>query len=557
MRLSALAGFLLLILIALPAPLRAQEQVWLQIEAQPDLPSARDRAAHYAALFADVRGFLAGDWYTIVLGPMDRDAAELRLLTLTTQGLIPADSFLADGSRYGPAFFGEEGALTAPAATAAAPEPQDEVTEADLTQEERKAVQAALAWFGHYDGAIDGAFGRGTRAALAAWQEAQGHPPTGVLLDTERLALLAAEAEERAFYGFEEVREEAAGITARLPLGLVAHQGYEPPFVQFAPRAAGGPRLMLISEQGEAASLAGLFDLLTSMALAPGATGQEAGLVLEPDSFSIDIAGPSLGLRAWARLHRGQIKGFALLWTPDKAEALSRMAQVIRASFSAVGDKVLDPGLVPLDEAVRLGLISGLAPRAPAFSRSGFYVSDAGAALTLAQDLGTCTAISIDGGVPVRLAATDPGSGAGLLIPAQDLAPDGFARLSGASARLGAEVMLAGYSYGDRLPAPVLTHGLLEAADGESGALRLRLAALDGDRGGPILNRQGEVIGMLGAARDTTGRSLPEGVAIAAGAGGLAGFLRANGITPVPPDSPEAEPERLALDMTLRVDCWN
>lgn len=556
MRFSALAGFLLLILLAPSAPLRAEEQVWLQVEAQPDLPTAQARAAHYSALFADVRGFRAADWYAIALGPMDRDTARLRLLTLTTQGLIPADSFLADGSRYGPAFFGQEGAQPAPAATAAAPEPQDEAAEAEMSLEERKAVQAALAWFGHYDGAIDGAFGRGTRAALAAWQETQGHPPTGILLGAERAALLAAEAEERALYGFEEVREEAAGITARLPLGLVAHQGYEPPFVQFAPRAAGGPRLMLISQPGEAASLAGLFDLLTSMALAPGATGPETGLVLEPDGFSIDLAGPSLALKAWARLNRGQIKGFALFWSPDKGEALSRMAEVIRTSFSAVGDKVLDPGLVPLDEAVRLGLISGLAPRVPVFSRSGFYVSEAGAVLTLAQDLGTCGSISIDGGAPVRLAATDPGSGAALLIPAQALAPDGVARLTGASARPGAEVVLAGYSYGDRLPAPVLTFGLLEAVEDAGNALRLRLGALDGDRGGPILNRQGEVIGMLGAASDRTGRALPEGVALAAGAGTLAGFLQANGVTTAPAH-PDPDPERQALDMTLRVDCWD
>lgn len=578
MRFWALA-FGLFAFLSLSLPLRAQDRYWLQIEAQPDLATAEARAEAYAAIFDDVQGFLTRDWYVIALGPMSREAAGQRLLSLRDENLIPADSFLADGARYGALFFPAEGS-TEPAVSApepAAPEtvesaeiaPPEETldeardAEAALSDEERQALQAALAWFGYYEGAIDGAFGRGTRASFAAWQEARGHEPTGILRSAERAALLAAEAEERALFGFDSVTEEASGIAATLPLGLVEFQGYEPPFVQFAPRQAGGPRLMLISEPGQGASLAGLFDLLKAMSLPPGSAEPAEGFVLEEGSFTIDAATGTTATRAWASVSKGHVKGFVLSWTPDRAKELTRMAEVLRASFDTVGDKVLDPGLVPLEEAVRLGLISGLAPRVPAFSRSGFYVSAEGAVLTLAEDLARCTSITLDGGVGAVVAATDAATGAALLTPARALEPEVVASLATASTRRGAEVVLAGYSYGDRLPAPVLSFGLLEDASGpggESGILRLRLNALEGDRGGPILNRSGAVIGMLGASRDVSGRILPEGTALSAAASGLSAFLTANGIE-VPPAAPLAGSaealERLALGMTLRVDCWN
>lgn len=580
MRIWALVGCLFA-LLALSSPLHAQDQYWLQIEAQPDLATAEARAEAYAGLFDDVHGFLAGDWYAIVLGPMGRDEAGQRLLSLRDENLIPRDSFIADGARNGASFFPAEGSAEPDAASpdAAASEPgapgnadparppetldEARAAEAALSVEERAALQSALAWFGYYDGAIDGAFGRASRASFAAWQEAQGYDPTGVLRSDERAELLATEAGEWAFFGFEAVTEEAAGITATLPLGLVAFQGYEPPFVQFVPREPGGPRLMLISEPGHEASLAGMFDLLKSMTLPPGATEPAEGFVLETDSFSIEAATATTATRAWASSSNGQVKGFVLSWTPEHIQDLDRMAEVIRASFSSIGDKVLDPGLVPLEEAVRLGLISGLESRVPAFSRSGFYVSAEGAALTLADDLAECASITIDGGIGASIAATDPATGAALLMPARVLAPDVVARLATSSPRRGAEVVLSGYSYGDRLPAPVLTFGLLEEAFGPGGEdeiLRLRLDALEGDRGGPILGRDGTVIGMLGAARDSAGRILPDGTALSAAAGGLAGFFAANGIPaalPAPGQVTTEALERLALGMTLRVDCWN
>ncbi|MDZ7710716.1 MAG: peptidoglycan-binding domain-containing protein [Roseovarius sp.] len=68
----------------------------------------------------------------------------------------------------------------------------------------RREVQRRLAVLGFYDRGIDGIFGRGTRAAIAAWQERAGIEPTGYL-DRAGLARLSDQAEARQ----REIDEEA------------------------------------------------------------------------------------------------------------------------------------------------------------------------------------------------------------------------------------------------------------------------------------------------------------------------------------------------------------
>lgn len=48
-----------------------EDPVWIQIEAQPNLNAATERARAYAADLPDVNGFsLGGGWYGIALAPM-------------------------------------------------------------------------------------------------------------------------------------------------------------------------------------------------------------------------------------------------------------------------------------------------------------------------------------------------------------------------------------------------------------------------------------------------------------------------------------------------------
>ena len=567
---------------------QAQEQAWLQIEAHPDLAVAQDRARAYESLFLDVTGFATGrGWYLIALGPQAPEAAAGRLIDLKRQGQIPQDSFISDGANHGQRFW-PQGALPEPAPTVtpldttAAVDPLPEVTplpepeplpvsdpdetsrqarasEEALNRDDRRALQTALQWFGFYTSAIDGAFGPGTRNSMADWQAANGFETTGVLTTRQRATLVANFQADQAEFGFQTVSEPEAGVEITLPLALVGFDHYEPPFVHFAEKNGSGLRIMLISQPGDQASLSGLYDILQTLEVVP----PEGERSRDERSFTINARSATVQSYAYAETARGQVKGFLAIWNPADAARMDRILPAMKASFRSSGDVALDPGLVPMGDEVRRGLLSGLEVRKPRFSRSGFYVDAGGMVLTTAEAVAQCGRITLDRETEATVTLIDAASGAALLRPATPLSPAAFANLAPTPPRIGAEVAVAGYSYEDALPAPVLTFGALEdikGLNGEPDLRRLTVPVLPGDAGGPVMNDAGSVIGLL-LSSASGARKLPEGVAFALGAEGVSALLTGAGVVPTTaigtaPLTPDALSKQ-ALGMTVLVSCWD
>lgn len=582
-----------LVLFLFPSgPVQAQQsgQVFIQIEAKPNVADARDRAAAWGAIFDDVNGFiLPSGWHVIALGPFDRPDALARLDSLRRENLVPGDSFISDGATYRARFWPPEGtpAIEAAPETAAAtlPETTEEATaetipdaapepaqpdetpdearasESLLTQEERELIQIALKWFGFYDSTIDGAFGRGTRASMTAWQEANGFDATGILTTLQRGTLVANYQTEQAALGLDTITEAEAGIEVTLPTVLVAFDHYEPPFVHFTARDGSDDlRITLISLPGDQAALYALYDTLQSLTILPTTGPRERG----ERSFTLRGEGPSVISQAYAELSRGLVKGWIVTWNPAADLPIDRILPAVEASFRPIGDRALDPGIVPMDAATRTGLLSGLEVRKPRASASGFFVDAQGHVLTGAATVAQCARVTLDTTTEARVAFTDPDMGIALLAPATPVAPPATAEFQLSPDRMGAEIAVAGYSYGEALPAPVLTFGTLAAAeglDGQQGVKRLALAALPGDAGGPVVDNTGAVLGLLLPASDDPARILPDGVSFAATGPAIATALAAQGITlsqsarqgALPPE----DLARAAARMTVLVSCWD
>jgi peptidoglycan hydrolase-like protein with peptidoglycan-binding domain len=570
----------------------AQEQAWLQIEAQPTLTAAEDRARAYAAEMPNVAGFqISQGWYAVVLGPFSAAEAAGQLSNLKRQGVIPRDSFITDGTKLRQQFW-PVGQMLDPAASAAAEavvpeaamepeaaiEPevvldatQPEVLEAPvetlqesraaeaaMSRDERMELQEALAWYGHYSAAIDGAFGAGTRKSMAAWQEATGFEPTGVLSSEQRGILVANHKADLAEFGFEPVTEAEAGIEITLPLALVQFDHYEPPFVHFSEKNGSGLRIILISEPGDKASLYGLYDILQTLEVVPP-SGERSR---NDRSFTINAASDKVQSYAYAETNKGTVKGYLVVWKPQDAARMERILPALKASFRAAGDKALDPGLVPMDEAARAGLLSGLEVKTPKFSRSGFYVDAKGDVVTTAEAVAQCGRVTIDSDTEAEVLAQDAATGLAVLRPKQALAPVAFARFQQEAGRVGAEISVAGYSYEGKLPAPVLTFGTLAenaGLAGEAGISRLSVPLLAGDAGGPVLDGTGSVLGMVMSGAKAA-KVLPEGVAFAVQSAVIAQALTAAGIAPqVASVSELATPDALSgagMAMTVLVSCW-
>ena len=578
---------IIMIFAVLVKPALAQqsgvEVVWIQVEAHPSLRVAQDRSQLYSGRLADVNGFaLGGNWYGIVLGPYTRGDAERVLQVYKSERQIPQDAFITFTQNFGQQFWPvgadllNTGAVPAPTDSAPVSDTAEtnqaepaQIIVADetpaearnserlLSREERMELQVALQSAGFYNSAIDGAFGRGTRASMADWQAANNYEETGILTTAQRQVLMDQYNAPLISVGMRLHTDAKAGIQMQMPMGAIAFDHYEPPFAHYNSTSELGARVLLISQPGDKATLYGLFDIMQTLEIVP----LEGPRQKKGNTFTLVGRNRDIVSYTQAELKGGQIKGFTLIWPTGDKDRRARVLTAMKTSFTRT-DGVLDPAEGG-DSAQSIDLISGLQVRKPRLSRSGFFVDDRGTVLTTAEAVENCTRLTIDHDYVAEVVARDDNLGVAVLRPANNLAPMSVARFRNESPRLQADVTVSGYSYEGVLGAPTLTFGTLtdvKGLSGEANQQRLAMAAQPGDAGGPVIDVSGGVIGML-LPSPSNGRKLPDNVSLAAQSAALQAIMDRAGvaaqstsergaITPV-------EMNRLAEGMTVLVSCWD
>lgn len=579
--------FLAVVVICLaPISASAQSAVWVQIEAQPTLREAQERAQAYASRLEDVAGYAIGrGWYGIVLGPYTRPDAENLLRQLRSAREIPGDSFIAEGRNFRQQFW----PVGVGAATTAQPLPETLVTpsdpiptapevvvpsapiatadetvreardsEAALARPERELLQTALKWAGFYDAAIDGAFGRGTRNSMAEWQIANNFEPTGVLTTLQRAKLIADYNSVLEGMDLQLVRDDASGIEILIPSGVVAFTEYEPPFARFAAKGDLDVQVLLISQEGDQDRFFGLYEILQTLAIIP----PEGERRRRDTSFEIEGVGDGIHSYTTARLENGQIKGFSLIWPAGDENRRTRVLEEMQASFRTIPG-VLDPALVKPDDNQAIDLVSGLQVRKPQKSRSGFFIDGQGDVLTTTDLIGDCSRMTINEVYDADVVHVDLARGLAVLRPVAALAPSGVAQFQTGVPRLQAEIAVAGYPYGGVLSTPSLTFGKLadiRGLNGEEEVKRLSLIVQKGDAGGPVLDNGGAVLGMLLPRETVNGQQLPEEVNFSVDASEIVNSLRDAGLNMQTTDSvaflPSQSLSQQATNVTVLVSCW-
>ncbi|WP_158514945.1 serine protease [Nioella nitratireducens] len=552
-----------------------QDRVWVQLEAHPDLQTADRRVRAYARVLPDVNGYrLRTGWYAIALGPYSETDGAAVLAQLRAQGAIPQDAYLSDREIYQQQFFPigattleQGGDTTAPTITqpvtpvAPARETVAEARQSErlLSREEREALQIALQWFGHYNSGIDGAFGPGTRAGMTSWQEAQGLEPTGILTTGQRARLMADYQAALDALGMQRVRDERAGIEIDLPLAMVEFTRYEYPFAQYEAVGGSGIQVLLISQEGTAATLGGLYEIMQTLEIVP----LEGERTRRQNSFVLTGQNDRLRSHTVARLEDGQIKGFTLVWTPERDSQMARVLDMMESSFQTFGG-TLDPGAVDpgLDQGV--DLMAGLDVRQPDRARSGFYIDGSGRVLTTAEAVQSCTRVMVDGRYEMAVSFSDPGLNVAVLQPTQALAPSTVAGFPTVPVRIRADVAVAGFPYDGVLDAASLNFGTvadMQGLDGDERIARLDVSLEPSEAGAPVLDATGAVVGMALPAPQT-GRALPDGVSFALRGDQLAGILDQAGVTarraPVDPQPMSRNAlARYGANLAVLVTCWN
>lgn len=573
-------AILLFLLVGLRAATAQQDQgVWVQVEAQPSLREAQDRAQDYARALPDVNGFrLNSGWYAIVIGPYLRSDAEQVLRVYRTEGQIPRDSFITFSSSLGQQFW-PVGANVLNRGTVAPPvEPQEpaEDTLSDatpqvsdetraqalqserlLTSQERKDLQTALQAAGFYNSTIDGAFGQGTRRSMADWQSFNGYEATGVLTTAQRAALIEDYNAPLNSVGMARYTDDQAGISVDLPLEAIAFDRYEAPFAHFKSTSDLKAQALLISQEGGKSTLRALYEVMQSLEIVPLDGPRE----LRSDRFTLEGRGKGIVSYTEAALKDGKIKGFTLVWPAGDEARRARVLAAMKASF-ATTDAVLDSS-AGADAEQRVDLVSGLQVRKPRLSRSGFFADASGTVLTVSEAADSCSRVTLDGDQELQVAWTDADLGVSVLRPRKSLAPINVAEFRADQPRIQSEVAVSGFSYEGALGAPTLTFGQIadvRGLNGEAGVKRLALAAQPGDAGGPVFDDSGSVVGML-LPSPSEDRTLPRSVSLAVSTQGLNDVLTQAGISgQAAQETAEISPNELsrrANGMTVLVHCWD
>lgn len=578
----------------------AQPVVWVQMVAQPNLQQAEASVRDYGRTFQNVAGFaLPSGWYAIALGPYTPDDARTVLQNYRARGAIPADSYVADGHDFGAQFWPVGVASTtpgvvapaveavAPAPAAATPAPaadaaaltalaptepapgaslpdetpmEARAAEAALPLADRQEVQRALTWSGFYASIVDGAFGPGTRASMAAWQKAQGAQPTGILTSAQRKSLLDGYHADQAALGLQNVNDADAGIAIDLPMAMVGFTSYAPPFARYDEKAGSGVQVILLSEPGNSATLSGLYDLLQTLAIVPPSGPR----TLTDKMFDITGTGDARHTYTHAEVTGTAVKGYLITYKPEMETRMARVLAAMKTSFKSTGPQALDATMVPLSDAAKQGMVAGLDIRKPVIDRSGFFIDAGGDVLTTTEVLNDCSRITFGDNRVATLAYRDDALGIALLKPRDALSPLAYAGIATTSTRPHSPVAVSGYSYPGALLAATLTLGSFDddkGLNGEPDLRRLTLSALPGDAGGPVLDAGGALVGMLLPRATDPGKVLPTTVVFAAGSAAIAAAVAGQGATlaAADPQLPLAPEDLAALGarMTVLVSCWH
>lgn len=599
------AALAIVVLGVVPAPVSAQGHYWIQIESQPDIRNSKFRAQNYAARFGDTRAFLTTTgWYAIVVGPMGRDLAIHTMATMKDAGQIPADAFVSDGSTHlgqlwplaananltvaeqsnvvvieEPTVSEETPAIEAEvnveveveAEAPAVPEPapvliaDDDLNgtkalERSWTRAEKMEYQEYLAWTGDYKSAIDGAYGRGTRGAIRAFQEREGFQPTGYMTQVQLDLLVSSYADFLSDMGVALLRDLDAGIELMAPTALVEFERFEPPFVMYAAKNGSRVQVLLISQPGDRPTLTSLHDIMETLDY----VASDVKNTKKRDWFEMAGQGEFSASYTYARLKNGLIKGFTLIWGVDVERDMPTVAKIMRDSFTPVDDYVLDETLgfgAGEDEAIDLlaGTNTVLADRLS----SGFVISQNGVILTHMSAVAECRRISLGDEVDLRVIAQSPALELAVLRPKSAYTPASFALFSDENPEVGNDITVAGFSYPREMETASLSFGILSGKtglNGKAGQIRLNVNLANGDAGGPVMDDRGAVIGMqrLQLEQDNP---LPDYVNFATKSAGIMALLDRHEITYGRSTAFESvAPEDLmdmAGDFTVKVSCWN
>ncbi len=136
---------------------------------------------------------------------------------------------------------------------------------------------------------------------------------------------------------------------------------------------------------------------------------------------------------------------------------------------------------------------------------TGFFIDTEGSVLTNAHVIDNCKSLTV-GTVPYLIASKSDDFDLALLLPLNPSSKQSFASFASRPAKLNADVTVAGFPLPEILSGLNVTRGAVTALSGlGGGSLQMQISApvQPGNSGGPVLDKSGNVIGVVVAKLDS------------------------------------------------------
>ena len=554
------------------------------VASRPTLVEAQNYRANHPDYRISEIYLSKNGWYALIVDRINRDDANSILNRRKSAGLIPDDSYCSSGRLFVQRVWSQANRLPSPP-----PVPASglfaEFDARSLGIAEKRFLQASLSLSGDYDGRLDGKWGRNSQASLERWSLREfGAMPLnlhGALVASYGASMLDDG-------GWDTYTDPVLRVSLQLPFNAVQTDN------------GGSAGLDLKARDGSFGVVVGsMTDLAARSFHDRLISGVSASFPTSPylvrnDDFWVTAFSDGVN-RFYGRTDFDHGMGFARTgFFTAQSETGYALSNLVIASYQ-MGPQ---PDLTLPSDGVLMGLVRAAlaetkgeggqvvpAPVAPPVaapdepvetqkspsrvsSGSGFYINAIGSVMTNAHVIDGCSALTV-AGRHARLVAVDKQLDLAV-INVDGGIPAGAETLSFAAKpeRLNADVTVAGYPLNGLLDTLNVTRGSVSALKGlDNNATELQITApvQPGNSGGPIVDRYGQIIGVVVAkinglyVVNATG-DIPQNINFGIRGSIARIFAEANGIAFSQTDESEVlAPEDLAERLqkaTVLVECF-
>ncbi len=424
-----------------------------------------------------------------------------------------------------------------------------------LADQEKRLLQAGLAFAGVYNGMIDGDWGPGSQRALERFTLAEGGTRLVTNADAVLAAMEAFEALDKE--GWERQYNADLDLSFLVPTKVLAEGGRSDVFLNFDVRGRSigysltvqGPAgTVQLHQFTEDSSVVEVYRVRRpTVWITSGRRGDGTNLYTRSDYrrgawSTIMLSGKDRDAGAFAAI-TGSI-------APGCAPAIGVSPGRLVDGIATLAALLEPPAAAPTPDS-RVAQAPEVVPAAG--YGTGFLVTASGDVLTNRHVIAACARLSIDGQA-ARVIAEDKVFDLALLR-AEGLVGHAPAPFAQDPARLNSDVTVAGYPLPELLGGLNITRGAVTSLKGIGGdGINMQISApvQPGNSGGPVLNGAGQVVGVVVARLSDsyamkTYDTVPQNVNFAIRGEIAKLFLAQNGGDPViEPAGAPLPPEELA-----------